>query len=199
MIHRLYYLTLANNASVLTRLIDSAEDEEYKEAMLAYFFLWRSAGRADAADRPARLDARIEEYLREKTGIAINFEVADALGKLFRLGLVHRDPQGGLHALPIDQALEVLDRLWDDHSATLDRRRETPRSQHRTSRHGQAIVKQQSRLVRKSRLASRAARSNGTISSRARNVARWPDVEEIASVECCVGPSTCPGPRVGLQ
>ena len=32
MIQKLYYLTLANNASVLTRLIDSAEDEEYKEA-----------------------------------------------------------------------------------------------------------------------------------------------------------------------
>ena len=42
MIRSLYYLTLANNASVLTRLIDSAEDEEYKEAMLAYFFLWRA-------------------------------------------------------------------------------------------------------------------------------------------------------------
>ena len=42
MIQKLYYLTLANNASVLTRLIDSAEDEEYKEAMLAYYFLWRA-------------------------------------------------------------------------------------------------------------------------------------------------------------
>ena len=55
MIHQLYYLTLANNASVLTRLIDSAEDEEYKEAMLAYFFLWRAAGDGRALERrPAR-------------------------------------------------------------------------------------------------------------------------------------------------
>ncbi|MGE3819824.1 MAG: DUF3754 domain-containing protein, partial [Isosphaeraceae bacterium] len=42
MIHRLYYLTIANNSSVLTRVVDSAADEEYKEALLAYFFLWRA-------------------------------------------------------------------------------------------------------------------------------------------------------------
>ncbi len=113
MIQKLYYQTLANNASVLIRLIDSAEDEEYKEAMLAYFFLWRSSGEPKPLTVPA-LDARIEDYLRRKTGIAINFEVADAVGKLDRLGLVHRDPQGGLHALPVDQALRTLDRLWDD-------------------------------------------------------------------------------------
>ncbi len=113
MIQRLYYLTLANNASVLTRLIDSAEDEEYKEAMLAYFFLWRSFGSADPWNVP-RLDAHIEQFLTERTGVSINFEVSDALTKLFRLGLAQRDSQGNLHALPIDQALQALDRRWDD-------------------------------------------------------------------------------------
>ncbi len=112
MIHKLYYLTLANNASVLTRLIDSAEDEEYKEAMLAYFFLWRWPAESGPATVP-KLDSMIEEYLAEKTGVEINFEVADALGKLFRLGLASRDPEGGLHALPLDQALVALDQQWD--------------------------------------------------------------------------------------
>jgi hypothetical protein len=113
MIHHLYYKTLANNASVLTRLVDSAEDEEYKEAALAYFFLWRATGEA----RPltvAALDERIESYLRERTGIEINFEVADALQKLLRLGLAFRDAKGGLHATPLDEALRKLDRMWDD-------------------------------------------------------------------------------------
>ena len=87
MIRNLYYLTLANNASVLTRLIDSAEDEEYKEAMLAYFFLWRAIGDPEPWDTP-RLDAGIVSFLVYKTGIEINFEVSDALNKLFRLGLV---------------------------------------------------------------------------------------------------------------
>src|SRR6476646_4894185 len=47
MIRSLYYLTLANNGSVLYRLVDSAEEEEYKETMLAYFFLWRATARND--------------------------------------------------------------------------------------------------------------------------------------------------------
>jgi hypothetical protein len=114
MIHRLYYQTLANNASVLTRLIDSAEDEEYKEAALAYFFLWYDA--RDPARRPhtvASLDDRIEAYLRDTTGIEVDFEVTDALRKLLRLGLVARNPRGELRATPLEDALGTLDRLWD--------------------------------------------------------------------------------------
>jgi hypothetical protein len=117
MIHKLYYMTLANNASVLTRLIDSAEDEEYKEAMLAYFFLWRGPGcdRAESGTWTAGgLDAFIEKYLRGRTGVAINFEVTDALAKLYRLGLAVRDTQGHIRATPPHQALEVLERHWDD-------------------------------------------------------------------------------------
>ena len=113
MIHKLYYLTLANNSSVLTRLIDSAEEEEYKEAMLAYFFLWRRSGAGEPWIVPA-LDDHIEDYLRQKTGIEINFEVSDALIKLLRLGLARRDAQGGLHVTPLDRALAILDRHWDN-------------------------------------------------------------------------------------
>jgi hypothetical protein len=113
MIYKLYYLTLANNASVLTRLIDSAEDEEYKEAALAYFFLWRNRDSGHPMG-VAELDKQIEAFLKEKTGIVINFEVADALAKLFRLELARRDTHGHLHATPLDQALKSLDRRWDD-------------------------------------------------------------------------------------
>lgn len=112
MIHRLYYLTLANNASVLTRLIDSAEDEEYKEAMLAYFFLWRATG-TNPPLTVHQIDLQIERYLKEKTDVEINFEVTDALDKLYRLGLASRDEKGGLHATPIEQALIALDQQWD--------------------------------------------------------------------------------------
>jgi hypothetical protein len=113
MIHKLYYMSLANNASVLTRVIDVAEDEEYKEAMLAYYFLWRSAASSEPMT-VSRLDRRIEKYLRDKTGIEINFEVGDAMTKLYRLGLAARDAQGRLEATPLDLALEVLDRHWDN-------------------------------------------------------------------------------------
>jgi Protein of unknown function (DUF3754) len=113
MIRNLYYLTLANNGSVLNRLVDSAEEEEYKETMLAYFFLWR---RLDEPEEwtMERLDAHIEAFLKSVSNVEINFEIADALGKLFRLGLARRDAKGRLHAVTIDQALTTLDRLWDN-------------------------------------------------------------------------------------
>jgi hypothetical protein len=112
MIRNLYYLTLANNGSVLTRLIDSAEEEEYKETMLAYFFLWRQL-KAGGEWTMEDLDSHIEGFLKSVSGVEINYEITDALGKLFRLGLARRDVQGKLHALPIDQAIVALDRHWD--------------------------------------------------------------------------------------
>ena len=122
MIRNLYYLTLANNASVLTRLIDSAEDEEYKEAMLAYYFLWRGASDPHPWTMH-RLDGVIEAFLLNQTGVSINFEVADALAKLFRLGLARRDPHGALHATPIDRALDALARRAEDAANTHAARR----------------------------------------------------------------------------
>ena len=113
MIRNLYYLTLANNSSVLNRLVDSAEEEEYKETLLAYFFLWRRLDQPEEWTME-RLDAQIEAFLKSVSTVEINFEVADALGKLFRLGLARRDANGRLQALPIDQALVALDRHWDN-------------------------------------------------------------------------------------
>ena len=115
MIYRLYYLTLANNASVITRLIDSAEDEEYKEAMLAYFFLWRAQSSDDACPwNEERLDVAIETFLKEKTGIELDFEVTDAFEKLQKFGLGQIDHNGNLTVLPIEEALATLDRRWDN-------------------------------------------------------------------------------------
>ena len=113
MIRNLYYLTLANNGSVLNRLVDSAEEEEYKEAMLAYYFLWRRLGQ-DEEWTMDQLDSHIEAFLKSVSNVEINFEIADALGKLFRLGLARRDAHGQLHAVTIDQALVALDKHWDN-------------------------------------------------------------------------------------
>lgn len=114
MIRHLYYLTLANNASVITRLVDCAEEEEYKEALLAYYILWR---RRDEPEpwTSARLDAAVEDLIKAKAGLAIDFEVADALAKLSRLGLAQADGQGRLRAVALDEALATLDRRWDDY------------------------------------------------------------------------------------
>ena len=113
MIRNLYYLTLANNGSVLNRLVDSAEEEEYKETMLAYFFLWRRLNETEIWSMD-RLDRHIEGFLKSVSNVDLDFEIADALGKLFRLGLARRDNQGCLHAVPIEQALAALDHRWDN-------------------------------------------------------------------------------------
>ena len=113
MIRNLYYLTLANNGSVLTRIIDSAEEEEYKETMLAYFFLWRaSVGGEQLSGK--ELDHKIEAFLRDVSGIELNFDIGDALGKLFRLGLADRDESGALRVLGVQEALAQLDHRWDN-------------------------------------------------------------------------------------
>jgi hypothetical protein len=57
------------------------------------------------------LDTRIEAWLKNELKITADFEVEDALAKLERFGLVTRDGERWA-ALPIDQALNVLERRW---------------------------------------------------------------------------------------
>jgi hypothetical protein len=110
----LYYKNLDNNAGVFHRVIDDAEEEECKEALLAYFALL-------VADRPLsaeELDRNVEGWLLDKTGIQLDFEVDDALAKLERLGLATRQGEGDaqrftVQALPAAKA--TLDRLWDNY------------------------------------------------------------------------------------
>ena len=102
----LYYRNLDNNVGVIHHLIDSAEEEESKEVILGYTFLL-GHGPATAKE----LDTRIEAWLKEELKITADFEVDDALAKLERFGLITRDGERWV-ALPIDQALTVLERRW---------------------------------------------------------------------------------------
>ena len=84
----LYYQNLDNNSGVFFRLLDEAEEQEFREAALAYFLLWKYAEGTGWSER--RVDEVAEEYLQEVTGIDIDFEVDDALAKLksFRFDIV---------------------------------------------------------------------------------------------------------------
>lgn len=104
----LYYRNLDNNAGVIHHLVDSAEEEEAKEAILGYAFLL-AHGPATAAD----LDARIEAWLKDLIGKPVDFEVADALAKLERFALVTRVGEQ-FAAVPIDQALSAIGKRWGD-------------------------------------------------------------------------------------
>lgn len=109
----LYYQTIDINAGVVFRLLDEAEEQECREALLAYYFLWRHAG-PDGWDS-GKLDDSIEEYLEAKTGLKVDFEIGDALDKLKRLHLLEETDGGRVRAVPIDKALEALDYAWDNY------------------------------------------------------------------------------------
>ncbi len=107
----LYYKNLDNNAGVLMRLLDEAEEQENREALLAYYFLRHDV--APAGLTAEELDQRIEAFLEAQLKQRIDFEVGDALAKLIRWRLVEKLPHDRLRALPLAGALSTLDSAWD--------------------------------------------------------------------------------------
>ena len=81
----LYFKLLDNNAGVIYRLLDDAEESECKESILAYYFLLK----ADHAVTAAQLDKEIENWFARVWQCKIDFEIDDALGKLSKLQLAH--------------------------------------------------------------------------------------------------------------
>ncbi len=105
----LYYQNLDNNAGLLYRLLDEAEEQETREVLLAYFYLWRYAG--DAGWTAADLDDYVELDLEKRLGAAVDFEIGDALAKLEWAGVL--ETAGGRYrALPLDAAQARLDARW---------------------------------------------------------------------------------------
>ena len=112
----LYFKNLDNNAGVFHRLVDDAEEEECKEAILAYSFLLLS-------EQPLtreQLDAEIERWFEDQWDCTLDFEIDDALDKLHKLGLVSGEQT--LRALPLAEACEVLDQRWDNYFTETDYR-----------------------------------------------------------------------------
>ena len=107
----LYYKNLDNNAGVLFRLLDEVEEQEFREAILAYFLLWQRAPTGGWTRQ--ELDEYAEEFLRQMIQIDVDFEVDDALDKLQRLELVAILPGNRLQAVAINESLVKLDRAWD--------------------------------------------------------------------------------------
>ena len=109
----LYYQNLDNNGGVMYRLLDEAEDQEARETLLAYFYLWRYAG--ERGWTPAELDDYVELDLERRLNMEVDFEIGDALAKLERAGIVEVT-DGRYKAIPIDAAQEKLDAAWERHA-----------------------------------------------------------------------------------
>ncbi len=110
----LYFQNLDNNAGVLYHLVNEAEEQEFRELVLAWWLLWRGGLQGSKA---AELDAAAEKWLRERCALSVDFEVADALAKLERLGLAAKSPTGRWRCVSIEAALAALDRAWDEQFA----------------------------------------------------------------------------------
>lgn len=103
----LYFRNLDNNAGVFHRLIDAAEEEEVKEAFLAYYFLLM-----DGPLNEKELDDAVERWFAEKHSTTIDFEVNGALTKLKDMGIGFEN-DGRWTVMPIPDALNHIDSIWD--------------------------------------------------------------------------------------
>ena len=106
----LYYQSLDNNAGVITQIMDEVEEQECRETLLAYYYLWKHAPAEGWSGE--QLDDYVEMELEGKLNLKVDFEVDDALAKLEELKIVTR--QGDKYrAVGLDAALERLDYRWD--------------------------------------------------------------------------------------
>ncbi len=106
----LYFKNLDNNAGVFYRLGNDAEEEECKEALLAYYFLLVAAQPMEKHV----LDKTIEDWFESKWQCKLDFDIGDALDKLLSLGLIN-ESQGMFSASPLNDAIETLKKRADDY------------------------------------------------------------------------------------
>ena len=105
----LYFKNLDNNAGVFHTLIDAAEEEDIKEALLAYTFLLKSKNGLSAH----ALDEQIETWFKTKYQCELDFEISDALEKLERMHLV-TCTNTLYNAINLEHAKAILDERWDN-------------------------------------------------------------------------------------
>ena len=103
----LYFHNLDNNAGALAYLNELALDEETKELLLSWAML-----QLHGPQTIEQLDDCCEQWFAERYGIAIDFDIEDALRKLQGYGLVEAHGQT-ISALPPEQVLPSLRERWN--------------------------------------------------------------------------------------
>lgn len=106
----LYFHTLADNRGAIALLASRAEEEDLKEEMLLYTLLCRESVHESEI---GEVKQAIEQFLADEFGVAIDFDVEDALSRLIGDGIVRRDASGRLAAMPPSQGCAHLDAAWD--------------------------------------------------------------------------------------
>jgi hypothetical protein len=123
----LFFRNLASNSRVFQSLIDAAEEEECKEIILVCYHLLTSKTPLNSE----QLDNRIETWMDDKFGTKIDFDINGPLqnleairGKIAKDGsrlanetdipLLTKDSQGNCCILSLEDALALLDYVWDN-------------------------------------------------------------------------------------
>jgi len=103
-----YFRNVNNNAGIFDYLIATAEDQECKQAVLAYHFIQKAGANASEA----AVAAATEAWLSKSFGVGVDFDIDEALETLDRFGLVRR--QGGrLMVPPLEEAIAQMQQVWD--------------------------------------------------------------------------------------
>ncbi|MCX6044116.1 MAG: TMEM143 family protein [Chloroflexi bacterium] len=121
----LFFKNLGTNDTVFHTLIDAAEEEETKEAILIYYHLLTHPEKLT----PTELDRHIEAWIYQKFALNIDFDMVQSTQRLQEmhaeliepgatarqpLQLLTLDAHGYCQILPLDKARQVVDHLWDN-------------------------------------------------------------------------------------
>ncbi|AQK39742.1 aminopeptidase [Zea mays] len=99
----MYDKQLDSGKGTLLHLCDDVIQQEVKEVIICYYILMEQ-GKATIQD----LDLRCEELIKEEFGADCNFDVHDAIKKLEKLSIVHRDSIGRILCVPLKRANEII-------------------------------------------------------------------------------------------
>ncbi|KQJ86734.1 hypothetical protein BRADI_4g07450v3 [Brachypodium distachyon] len=99
----MYDKQLDSGKGTLLHLCDDVIQQEVKEVIISYYILMEQ-GKATMQD----LDLHCEELIKEEFGAECNFDVHDAVKKLEKLGIVHRDSIGRILCAPLKRANEII-------------------------------------------------------------------------------------------
>jgi hypothetical protein len=109
LVENMYFRNVTNNAGIFDYLIATAEDQECKEAVLAYHFIRK----AEPTPTAGEIAVRIETWLAKNFGVNLDFKIAHALETLNRFGLARRDGER-LFVPPLEPAITQLNQVWNN-------------------------------------------------------------------------------------
>ena len=105
----IYFRNVNNNAGIFDYLIATAEDQESKEAVLAYHFIRK----AEVGPTATEVAGRVETWLEKNFVVNVDFKIANALETLNRFGLVRREGER-LFVPPLEPAIVQLHQVWNN-------------------------------------------------------------------------------------